>query len=234
MQKKQAACLILIIFALASSAYFISRSTTYQLFGEIIPKVSVQKKVVALTFDDGPAPKYLDQVLRELEQTGVQATFFLVGEAVKNHPELVRNIEPDGHEIGNHSYSHPRMILMPTSQVATEIEKTDLAIREAGYDGPIHFRPPFGKKLIVLPRYLSQQNRPSIMWSLAPDNWKSTPEDRIARVRAEIEPGSIILLHVMYQSGDVSRAILRPMIEALKADGYDFVTISQLLSLRTQ
>ncbi len=168
-------------------------------------------------------------MLETLAAKSVPATFFLVGRDVVANPDLVQQIANAGHEIGNHSFTHPRMLLMRPSRVAREIERTDAAIRDTGYQSPLAFRPPFGKKLITLPWYLSKAQRPSIMWSIAPEKWSGPIKERVERVAQELEPGAIILLHVMYESGQGSRDLLAPMIDAVKAQGYQFVTLSALL-----
>lgn len=207
----------------------ISRSRTFQLFGEIIARVESVEPIIALTFDDGPGPKHLDSVLELLEEEDVVATFFLVGQAVRDHPDLTQAIAGQGHEIGNHSFTHPRMVMMSKRRIGQEIENTDKAIRDTGYTGPLLFRPPYGKKLFNLPRYLSEHERASIMWDIAPEKWNGSAEERAARIATEARPGSIVLFHVMYDSGTLSRAILPLTIKDLKAQGYTFVTVSKLL-----
>ena len=210
--------------------WLVSRSTTYQVFGDIHARVTTTEKIVALTFDDGPVPKHLDAVLGTLQAHDIPATFYLVGQDAVRHPDLVQRIFNNGHEIGNHSFTHPRLLLMTQRRIAAEIEQTDQALREAGYTGPLTFRPPYGKKLIGLPAYLARNQRASIMWSLAPEQWTGPIEERVARVRREITPGAIILLHIMFDHGQGARDMLDPLITALKADGYRFVTLSALLA----
>ena len=168
-------------------------------------------------------------MLDTLAEKSVPATFFLVGRDVAGHPDLVRLIKNAGHEIGNHSFTHPRMVLMHPSRIAQEIEQTDAVLREAGYQGSLTFRPPYGKKLVTLPWYLSKTQRPAIMWGIEPEKWSGPIEQRVERIAREIKPGAIILLHVMYDSGQGSRDMLAPMIDAIKAQGYQFVTVSDLL-----
>lgn len=221
-----------VLICLAAAALLISRSTTFQLFGEVVDRVDMPQKRIALTFDDGPAPKHLPSVLKVLREKNVRATFFLVGQAVRDHPEATRAIFEDGHEIGNHSFTHPRMVLMRQSRIAAEIEDTDRVIRQSGYEGPLAFRPPYGKKLIGLPLYLSRHQRPSIMWDIAPEQWDGTIPERIERVVQEARGGSIILLHVMYDASQGSRDMIGPLIDALHKEGFTFVTLASLLAQR--
>ena len=129
------------------------------------------------------------------------------------------------------------MLLMSPAAVASEIEQTDAAIRSAGYQGNILLRPPYGKKLLVLPWYLAQQNRTTIMWDLEPETDPKLASDAQAMAAYVInnaKPGSIVLLHVMYPSRQASREALPVIIEGLKQKGYRFVTVNELLALRAQ
>jgi peptidoglycan/xylan/chitin deacetylase (PgdA/CDA1 family) len=232
---KPVALTALILLLCAASLWQISRARAFQLFGEIIARVETREPVIALTFDDGPSPKYLGGVLQTLADHDVPATFFLVGSSIVEHPEAARTIASAGHEIGNHSFHHPRMVLMSQSRIADEITRTDTAIRDIGYDGPIQFRPPFGKKLIALPRYLAREGRATIMWDVEADDTVSRAMDGAGIAQTAIDDtraGSIILLHVMYKSGAASRAALGPMIEGLKAKGFRFVRLTELLEMQ--
>jgi len=110
------------------------------------------------------------------------------------------------------------------------VEKTDTALRAIGYQGPITFRPPYGKKLLSLPRYLADHDRTTVMWDVEPDSGvTATAETIAAQAVRETRPGSIILLHVMYGNGAESLAAIPRIVEDLRAEGYRFVTVSDLL-----
>ena len=136
---------ILIIMAALIGLWQLSKMRSYQLFGEIVSSVDTHEKVIALTFDDGPTAAYTNEILAILDQYGVKATFFVIGREVEENPEYARSIVEAGHELGNHSWSHPNMSLLSLDRIADEIERTDAAIRAVGYEGELHFRPPFGK-----------------------------------------------------------------------------------------
>ena len=123
---------------------------------------------VALTFDDGPTPEFTDEILRILKEQDVKATFFLIGGELEKHLDEGKKIVAAGHEIGNHSFSHVRMIFVTPSFVKEEIEKTDDLIRAAGYNKPTFFRPPYGKKLFALPFYLARHDRKSVLGTSNP------------------------------------------------------------------
>ncbi|QCI97688.1 polysaccharide deacetylase family protein [Agrobacterium larrymoorei] len=228
-----AAGILVLVFAILFGLFQLSKARGYQLFGKIIPRVETAQPVVALTLDDGPTLRYTRDVLNILNDRDVKATFFLTGREIEETPALAAEIVRRGHQIGNHSYSHSDMTLMSTGKIRDEIERTDKAIRNAGYQGEIYFRPPYGKKLITLPWYLSQTGRTSITWDVEPESYADIAEDADAMAKHVIENarnGSIILLHVMYRSREASRQALPKVIDGLKARGFQFVTVSDLIS----
>ena len=224
-----------VTLGLVFGGWTISRSRTFQLFGEIVARVDTDEQVIALTFDDGPTPEYTDSVLALLADKDVKATFFVIGADVEKHQQETRAIIDAGHELGNHTYTHPDMTLASETDAATEVTRTDTAIRAAGYSGDIHVRPPFGKKLIGLPLHLAKTDRLTVTWDVEPESDSDVAADAnriVAHVLERTKPGSIILLHVMYPSRETSRQALPGIIDGLKARGFRFVTVSELLSLR--
>lgn len=220
------------VTAATAAAFQISKSRTFQFFGEIVPRVDTRQKVVALTFDDGPAPGATEEVLSVLSEEGVKATFFVIGAYLERNLEEGRKIVAAGHELGNHSYSHERMVLKIPSFIESEIERTDQLIRQAGHRSAIHFRPPFGKKLVLLPYFLSRTSRKTITWDVEPDSYPEIAADSnkiVAHVMEKTRPGSIILLHVMYESRSESLKAVKGVITGLKGEGYSFKTVSEML-----
>lgn len=205
-----------------------SNSRTSQLFGELIHRVDTDEKVVALTFDDGPTPAYTPVILNILATHNVKATFFLTGDEItRNHGQAMQ-IYNAGHAIGNHSFTHPRMIFIGADEVAHQVDDTTKAIRTLGYEDEIFFRPPYGKKLYTLPKHLEQQGIKSITWDVEAE----LGDDIAAYTIENTKPGSIILLHVMYKSRETSREAVPWIIEGLKEKGYNFKTIPELLEYR--
>jgi chitin deacetylase len=237
MGRKHAKALLIIIvavFTVIVVAFQISKSRTFQFFGAIIPRLETQQKVVALTFDDGPMPGATEEVLKMLDEEGIKATFFVIGADLERNLEQGQKMVRSGHELGNHSYSHERMVLKTPSFIETEIERTDQLIRQAGYQGAIHFRPPFGKKLFLLPYYLARNSRKTITWDIEPDSYPEIASDSnriVAHVLEKTRPGSIIILHVMYQSRAESLKAVKGIISGLKKEGYTFKTVSELLTI---
>lgn len=227
---RAAALAVLIAPAMLFGAWKLSNAYAFQLFGGLVDRVETEAPVVALTFDDGPTAQFTAEVLEVLSRRQVKATFFVIGEALNRNPELGRQIVAGGHELGNHSYSHTRLILRPLSFIRQEIEQTDELIRQTGYTGEIHFRPPNGKKLILLPYYLASTGRRTITWTVVPESAPGGADAIVACVLEQARPGSIILLHVMYESRAESRAALPGIVDGLQAKGYRFVTVSELLA----
>ncbi|WP_342488917.1 polysaccharide deacetylase family protein [Cytobacillus sp. FSL W7-1323] len=221
---------LLLLCLLLFGSYELMNARSYQLFGNITNSIETDEKVVALTFDDGPT-KNVEQVLHLLEQYNAKATFFLIGQDIEKFPEETKAIIEADHQVGNHTFSHARMIFKSPTFIKEEIDKTDELIHEAGYKGEIDFRPPNGKKLVFLPYYLKQQEKETITWNIEPDTFFTTPEEKIDYVLEAIHPGSIILLHPMYdQSGDELQ-VIEEILKALTEEGYRFITVDDLQTL---
>lgn len=220
----------LFVFLLLLSAYKLMNSRTYQLFGNITNEVETTEKVVALTFDDGPTDN-VNMILPLLEKYHAKATFFLIGEEIEKHPDEAKKIAEEGHQIGNHTYSHNRMVFKTLSYYKDEIENTDLLIRNAGFKGEIDVRPPNGKKLIGFPYYLNKHNRDTITWNLEPDSFYNSASDKVNYVKENVTPGSIILIHPMYDKTDKVLKTIEGILQELSNDGYTFVTVDELQNL---
>lgn len=209
----------------------------FQWTGELVSRVEIAEPLIALTFDDGPKPIFTQQILSILAEHQIPATFFLMGSEINRHPELARQIRLAGHDIGNHSYSHPHMVLVSKRFIAEQIKRTDEKIRQTGFAEEILFRPPYGEKFINLPWYLASNNRKSITWDIAPDVDPKRRNDSLAIANytvAKAKPGSIILLHVMSDKRRASLQAVPLIIQKLKQQGYRFTTVSELLKAQLQ
>lgn len=216
--------------AALAGTWSLHKSRTVQVFGDLVHAVATEDSVVALTFDDGPAEPYTDSILELLEDSGVPATFFVLGSSLVRHPGLARRILEEGHELGNHSYTHRPLVARSPRVIRYEVEATDSLIRAAGSTGRVHFRPPYGKRLVGLPLYLARTKRTTVLWTLEPDSWYRTADEMVAYVLENVRPGSIILLHVEMGSRREERAALPRIIEGVTALGYEFVTVSELIT----
>lgn len=208
----------------------LSRTTKFQVFGELVNHVDTKEKVVALTYDDGPNPPYTNQLIGILERNQIKATFFVIGNIIEKHPATVRLVLSKGHELGNHSYSHQKMTSENPSFIRSEIEKTDQLLRQLGVKEEIHFRAPYGRKLFVLPYLLAKMNKKNILWNVNPHDYKAMNSEVIENyVLEHVTPGSIILLHD--GGGDRSRTVAatESLIKKLGERGYTFKTVSELM-----
>lgn len=221
---------VILIAVLFAGLFQVTKLRTFQLFGGLTYQAETEEKIVALTFDDGPT-KNVDQLLPLLDEYNAKSTFFLIGNEIEKHPEEAKKIVEAGHQIGNHTYSHKRMVLKSSSFIEEEIEKTDELIRSIGYEGEIDFRPPYGKKFLGLPFYLNKTNRETIMWSLDPETYYTSVDEKINYVMENIQPGSIILLHPMYDQTGGTLQVVETILKELMNEGYRFVTVDELQSL---
>jgi peptidoglycan/xylan/chitin deacetylase (PgdA/CDA1 family) len=210
-------------------------STDSMAAGHAISSIKTDQKVVALTFDDGPLNPYTSEILDILKKHDIKATFFVVGENVQSHPTLFKRIIDEGHEIGNHTWSHPMLKFKSAAYIRDQIERTDKAIRDQGYTGTTHFRCPYGLRPKALTGVLEDMGKEHILFNVDPTDWRRPPSETIAkRVLNQTHPGSIVLMH----DGGGKRAhtveALETVISELSAKGYSFVTVEQMLALRNQ
>jgi chitin deacetylase len=227
--------IFLLVLVVGYLLFRVSKSRTFQFFGDIYDNVNTKEKVVALTFDDAPT-KYSKEVVDTLRSKGVKATFYAIGKNIEQFPDEAKYIVENGQEIGNHSYSHKRFLLKSPSFVESEIQKTNDLIRNIGYKEEITFRPPYGKKLFILPWYLNRQKIKTIMVDVEPetgmpkfDNDEKKTRYLIDHTVENTKPGSIILLHPFCNQCTSARQAVGQIVDKLKSKGYEFVTVSELL-----
>ena len=207
-----------------------TNSSTFQLFGDFVARVETTEKVVALTFDDGPHPVNTPKMLDLLDRHGVKATFFMMGRNVERHPEVAREVVRRGHEVGNHSYSHPKMIWMTPGAIRHEIERTDGLLRGVGAGGTLHFRAPHASKFVVLPYVLSRMGKINVQGDVDPEEWKQRPAAVMtASVLDQVRPGSIIGFHDT--QGAATLETVHQIVGTLRISGYRFETVSAFLRL---
>lgn len=217
--------------AILFGVYKWMNARNFQIAGDIIRHVETDKKEVALTFDDGPSEK-TQLILDMLDELDIKCTFFLTGEAMEGHMPETKSIVAAGHQLGNHTYSHQRMVFKTATYINEEIDKTNDLIRQAGYTGDIMFRPPYGKKLVLLPLALQKRGMTTVMWSREPEyegDMSGSAEAIADNVINMIQPGDIILMHIMHDSGASSREAVPLIVRQLQEEGYTFVTVEKLL-----
>lgn len=188
-------------------------------------------KRVALTFDDGPHPRYTPQILDILKEYDVKATFFMVGSNADYHPELVERVLAEGHEIGNHTYNHYHTVNMKSEELTRDILACGEALaRFTDGKAPKLFRPPEGVFNEDIKALCEKEGYTIVMWSVDTRDWAHTPiPDIVAGVRANVQDGAIILMHDFIGKKSPTPAALRQIIPMLQRSGYEFVTISRLL-----
>ena len=205
-----------------------------------IKHVATQEKVIALTFDDGPNEPYTSEVLKILRDNGVRATFFLIGENVNFFPAAAREIVKEGHAVANHSYSHPFLLaLEPSKYQGRQIDQDEQILETVTGVHCTLFRPPHGFHSPWLLHAAAKRGLTSIGWSEDASDWRNVTSAQIAaRIVRDARPGNIILLHDglnLVHGVDRSRTVdaLPAIIASLKAQGYRFVTIPELLGAAT-
>ena len=190
----------------------------------------VDGRYIAMTFDDGPRPGTTTQLLDILKQRNIKATFFMIGQNVVAHPEIARRVLAEGHEIGNHTWTHPQLSKLSNQQVTEELTKTQEAIKNACGFTPTLMRPPYGALTKPQREWIEKQfGLNVIFWSVDTNDWRRPGASVISqRVIKGAQPGAIILQHDIHQQTvDAMPAAL----DALLAKGYKFVTVSQLIAM---
>ncbi|SHJ64508.1 LysM peptidoglycan-binding domain-containing protein [Parasporobacterium paucivorans] len=199
---------------------------------QLITKGSTSGKMVALTFDDGDDGGSIPEILQILSANGIKATFFLTGKAVSHHPEWIQAIVNQGHAIGNHSYSHPYFTQLTAEQMRAELDQTEAIVRNyTGQSTKPLFRPPYGAYNSTILQVVGDAGyTKTIYWTIDTLDWKGISASEITqRVLGNITPGAIVLMHV--GSGAVNTPTALPgIISSLKASGYQFVTVPQILA----
>lgn len=194
---------------------------------------SLTKREVALTFDDGPDAKFTPQVLDVLKRKGVKATFFVVGNRVKAHPEITARIVREGHVLGNHSYTHANLPKLTDRDFRWQINQTDRLIqRYTGYT-PDLVRPPYGNVNEGQIKWLAHRNKKIVNWNVDSLDWKGLSAEQVAtNILAHVQPGAIILQHAAGGAGENLSGTVKALptiISKLRKDGVRLVTVPDLL-----
>ena len=226
---------IIVLFILTSFFFIYENfkvNTTYgNSYEMVIQSGNKKEKVVALTFDDGPHPKYTNEILNILNEYDAKATFFVLGKYAELYPDIIKRENEEGHEIGNHTYSHINIKKISKNKLQEEYKKTQEIIYSI--TNPKLFRPPYGmvdEKIIDI---LENDNSVIVLWSYKQDSkdWGNPEVEKIVDTTlSNIENGDIILFHdyVYYDESHTVEA-LKKIVPELKKRGYKLVTISELL-----
>lgn len=188
--------------------------------------------MIALTFDDGPHPKYTMEILEILEEYDIPATFFFVGENVSYYQETAREVAKRGHEIGNHTYSHPCVNKQSQAAFREELTRCEEIIQRVVGVHPKLFRPPQGSWNTRVYEIARERDYSVILWDLDTLDWAHTPSENISNYILEnVKSGNIILMHDYHSGGCTTTDALRMFIPNLIEQGYRFVTVSELIGL---
>lgn len=216
-----------------AGAYLADRPPLAVLVGrakKLLPiySVATQEKKVALSFDATWGAEYTPKLLEILRQHNVKTTFFLTNIWLKKYPDVAKKIAAEGHEIGLHSATHPHFTSLTEEQMEQELRENHRLVEEITGYKPELFRPPFGDYNDTVIRVVERLGYKAIQWDVDSLDWQEhlSAEDIYRRVLKGIKPGSIVLFH---NNGKHTATVLGPLLEKLKADGYQVVPISELL-----
>ena len=217
-----------IVFLLAASLlllWVISPRPDIAAGGEA--QITEETKYIALTFDDGPRPDTTGRLLDGLKERGAKVTFFLIGKQIANNTTLVQRMKAEGHQVGSHTWNHTKLQGQSCSVISAEICRTDAALRSLLWDGEYWVRPPYG---LLDKCQESLFSVPLVTWSVDPEDWKLKNADKdVAAVLSHVQPGDIVLMH---DSVPASVDAALRIVDKLQSQGYQFVTVQELLELK--
>ncbi len=189
-------------------------------------EIPAETKYVALTFDDGPRSGTTDRLLDGLKERGASATFFVVGEQAQEQTDLLRRMQEEGHQVGNHTWSHVNLKEIPQESALREVEQCQTLLEKTLGQKNYWLRPPYGQTTAAAREKIPY---PMVQWSVDPRDWESrNTEQVIHAVETEVQANSIILLHDIYPTS-VDAAL--QIVEDLEQQGYWFVTVEELMQL---
>ena len=218
-QKLLVVCLCGLLFVVGLS----KNQQSWEAGASVHENKQANKKTVALTFDDGPHCRYTKQLLDGLRERDVKASFFLVGENIPYNKELVKRMAEEGHLIGNHTDSHAQLTELSLKEALDEIEKTNQRIYDIIDQKVEYIRPPYGCWSEELGEVVDME---VVLWNVDPEDWKNKDAEKIVEeVEKYVGDGSVILMHDIFGTS-VDAAL--ELIDHLKADGYEFVTVEEL------
>jgi peptidoglycan/xylan/chitin deacetylase (PgdA/CDA1 family) len=221
--------------AAALTAGYQSMAPTGQWFGQTFTGLPRGSRQIALTYDDGPNDPHTPRLLEVLAKHNVHATFFLIGRYVQQHPEIVREIVQAGHVVGNHTFTHPLLIFKREAEIREELVRCRASLQDAIGEPSKLFRPPFGGRRPAVLRVARELGLEPIMWNVTGYDWNAPSAEAIERkIAKRIRGGDVILLHDgghKQLGADRSQTVIATerLITRYKNEGYEFVTISQMM-----
>ena len=221
--------------AAAITAGYQSMAPTAQWYGRTFTGLACGARQIALTYDDGPNDPHTLRLLEVLAKHNVHATFFLIGRYVQQRPDIVREIVKAGHVVGNHTFTHPLLISKSETEIRQELTQCRDALQHAIGEPSNLFRPPFGGRRPAVLRIARELGLEPVMWNVTGYDWNAPPAEKIERkIAKQMRGGDVILLHDgghKQLGADRSQTVIATdhLIVRYKTEGYEFVTIPQML-----
>lgn len=231
-ERKAKALLCVFALLLAAALSWLDHNVAARRWGEALPadsytEVESDRKLIAITFDDGPRRSTTTALLDGLAARGVPATFFLIGEQIPGNEDILQRMAAEGHQLGIHSYTHVRLTALNNADFEAEVGRTRTVIQNAVGPMDLLLRPPYGMSDNGVK---NRAGAPIILWSIDPEDWGDRNTDReVAQILAEAKDGDIILLHDIFPES-VEAAL--QVIDALHEQGFYFLTVSDLFAAR--
>lgn len=228
------------VAGVATWAGFESMWPTLHAYGHSFIGLQPGSRKLALTYDDGPNDPDTFKLMEVLDRHHVKATFFVLGKFVRQKPEILRALASAGHPIGNHSWDHPRLIFASNAELRRQVQQTQSAIFDACGVTPTLFRPPFGGRRPGTLRQVRALGLAPVMWNVTCYDWKPTLADKVvAHARRQIRGGDVILMHdgdqrAMGADRGHSVEATDRLIAHYKPEGFEFVTISEMMTAASQ
>ncbi len=223
--------------AAVGAAGYQSMAWTGQWYGKTFIGLPRGARQIALTYDDGPNDPHTLRLLETLAAQGVTATFFLVGSYVRQRPDIAREIVQAGHVVGNHTFTHPLLVLKSGAEIRREISDCRSALQDAIGEHSNLFRPPFGGRRPAVLRIVRGLGLEPVMWNVAGNDWNAPPAAEIeSKIGKHVRGGDVILLHDGGHKGmgaDRSQSVIATggLVTSLRSRGYDLVTIPQMMAV---
>ena len=220
---------------IAGAAAYQSMAPWAQGFGSTFVSGPPRSKQIALTYDDGPNDPHTLRLMEVLAKDNIRATFFLIGRYVELRPDIVRDLLKAGHVLGNHTFTHPHLIVTGTAKTRTELEQCQRAVQEATGETPRLFRPPFGGRRPATLRIARSLGLQPVMWNVTSWDWKAPPAAKIVQTcNGQMRGGDVILMHDgshIAPGADRWQTVVAThlLIEHWRAKDYQFVTVPEMM-----
>ena len=200
----------------------------------ILHGIHTKEKMISLTFDDGPEPKMTPIILELLKEHQIKATFFVIGSNCKKYPDILKQIEADGHEIANHSWSHRVFSKLSNAAIANELRDTTAEVKRHNVKISNWFRAPYGNLSANQAKYVHELGYRTLHWNVDTRDWSGISDAEMMRIfRKQFKPGSVVLMHTLLGRKNKPShlpSLLNELIPEYQKKGYQFVTATELVN----